>query len=162
MALMNWDQILQSPEYTEAVRTFTARNPFLALPQQAASRAVLPGVVGEKLRLQDIGAKLAMGQQDLDIKRRGVALENRQATWMEGRRPYATAIGLAGVGVEALRGYGTITHGQRQEQRLTDMGKTAQETLEQQKKMGLAQIGYYEQMTDLYKKNPTRLSMPDF
>ena len=125
---LTWDTIYSSPEYQQAVQQIRAGalRQGRALPEaQPQMREALTQQAAQQIRSTDVAERLGFAQQEQDLHQRGLALKERAFQREQARQPWATGISLAGVGVDALRGYGTLRAGRRAEaetRRLQDIG----------------------------------------
>lgn len=115
---LTWDDVFSTPEYQQAVQQIRAASArqFRALPEaQPKMREALTQTVAQRTRLTDLAERLNFARQEQGIKQRALSLKEREIGRERARQPIGTAISLAGVGVEGLRGFGTLRAGQRAE-----------------------------------------------
>lgn len=119
MAVLNWQTILTSPDYVNTVREaeMAAARQFKAIP--SADPGVRQAALSEGARLtrlQDIGGRLGLEQQRLDLGERDLALQERGFNRFASRLPLANLLSIGGAGIGALSAFANLRQIRRQEQ----------------------------------------------
>ena len=162
---LTWDSIYSSPEFQQAVQQIRgqALRQGRALPEaQPQMREALTQQVAKQTRLTDLAERLGMARQQQDLRQRAFALKGQEFRREQARQPWATGISLAGVGVDALRGYGTLRAGQRAEsetRRLQDIGV---QTAQAQQESSRASTELARQQAEQLRLSRERLYPPEF
>lgn len=147
---LSWSDITSTPEYVNTLRRLQSQmgRQFKAIPQASPSlREVGASVAQQRLRAQEVGAQTDLAQralgiregeldlqrQQLDIGRRQLRSQERELGRYRSQLPFATAISLAGLGLQGLSVVGNIRAAGRAEARHQQlMGIRQQETATQQ------------------------------